>query len=567
VARDIEANATINDRSSEGLTKFSENVRKTGKQTEKQFDESGKRSGANFVKSIGTVSSKVAGKLSESIGDGARLGSPLLLAGLASGLSAGLPALSGLIGAAVTGGAAGAGILGGVALAVQDSRVKAAGTQLGNNLLTGLQDRAGSFIQPVLGSIDLLQDKFLETGDTIERIFQNSSKFVEPLAASVGELAQDIVEGVDIAVGRAGPVMAALNEGLEGTGEAIKNFFDSTSANAEANAAVLDSTFDSLNGTIATVGSTLGLISSIFAEFDKIAPLSLFTSLNALFGETAEETQAAAAATQRQMDVMQRGGLTLEQYEKDQQLVNKALQDNAAAAQRATDAQQGLFSATTSYGEALDRAKVAADSNGATLSANTEKGRANRQALDSLASAYKRVIAEQEATGGSSAALSAKQTKLRGDVYAVALQMTGSAKKARELTNSLLGIPSPKPKVTLNTAGVAAQARNAREEINQIKGKTVTVTVNVNASRLAKVNAQLDRLQQAGRYGGMAGGFAAAGGDITSRVGGAATIEVAQSLAVNLDGRPFREMTARTVADSRDRERYRNRVGRRVDAS
>jgi len=565
VARDIEANATINDQSKKGLDSFSRNVRDTGKKTEKEFERTGKSSGQSFIKSIGTVSGKLAGKISDSIGDGARLGSPLLAAGIAAGLSAGLPAISGLIGAAVTGGAAGAGIVGGVALAAQDSRVKAAGTQLGQNLFTGLQDRAGSFIQPVLGSIDILEAKFLETGDTLERIFENSSKFVEPLADSAAEAVQSIVEGVDIAVGRAGPVMTALNEGIEGTGESIKSFFDSTSANAEANAAVLDSAFDSINGTIATVGSTLGLITSVFAEFDKIAPLSLFTSLNELFGETAEEATASAAAIERQNDVMQRGGLTVEQLTAVENAYNKALEDNARLAQDALNAQQGLFSATTAYGEALDRAKLAAKENGATLSENTAKGRENRGALDSLASAYKRVVAEQEATGGSSVALAAKQTQLRSQVYAVALSMTKSKAEANKLTNALLGIPSPKPKVTLNTAGAASQARNVREEIAQIKGKTVTVTVNVNASRLAKVNAQLDRLQASGYYSGSSG-FAAAGGDITSRVGGAAAIEVAQSLSVNLDGRPFRDMTARAVADSRDRERYRNRVGKRVQS-
>ena len=175
MARDIEANATIHDKSSEGLDKFSENVKKTGKKTQKEFERFGKSSGDSFIKSVGSVSPKLAGKIASSLGDGAKLGAPLILSAIGGGLAAGLPAISGLIGAAVTGGAAGAGILGGVALAAQDSRVKAAGTQLGNNLLTGLQDRAGSFIQPVLGSIDILQDKFLETGDTIERIFQNSS--------------------------------------------------------------------------------------------------------------------------------------------------------------------------------------------------------------------------------------------------------------------------------------------------------------------------------------------------------------------------------------------------------
>jgi hypothetical protein len=56
--------------------------------------------------------------------------------------------------------------------------------------------------------------------------------------------------------------------------------------------------------------------------------------------------------------------------------------------------------------------------------------------------------------------------------------------------------------------------------------------------------------------------FATAGGG-TSRTGGPTPVQVDQTLNVSLDGRPFREMTARAVDASERRQAWRARVGRR----
>lgn len=560
MARDIEADAVIHDKSAAGLSKFEQNIRSSNRRIEKDYKSLGEKSGNALLKGVGLVSPRLAKDLAGALGDGARLGTPLLL----SGITGALPALSGLIGSAVTGGAAGAGIIGGVLLATQDSRVKAAGTQLGANLLSGLTERAGSFVQPVLQSIDLIEAKFLESGDTIKNIFESTSGLLVPLVDSVGNATQSVLEGIETAAGRSGPVMDSVGRGIELLGSSVEQVFDDLSANGEANAAVLAATFDGLSGTIELVGSALGGITYIFGEFDKIAPLSLFTSLNMLFGETEEEATASAAAVQRQSDVMQRGGLTLEQYEKDQQLVNKALEDNARAAEAAEQAQQGLFGAVTSAGAALDAAKKSAKENGKTLSENTEKGRENRGALDQLASSFKAVREQQEKTGAGANVLNGTIGRQRKAFYDVALSMTGSAKKARELTDKLLGIPSPKPKVTLNAAGAAQTAKNVREEISKIRGKTVTVTVNVNASRLAAVENRLARLQNAG-YGAAGLSFAQFAPGQTSRTGGATTVNATLENRISIDGAPFRSYTKRVVATESKRAAFRDRVGTRTE--
>lgn len=559
MARDIEADAVINDKSAKGLRSFEKNIRDTNKKVEKEYDRFGKETGEKLLAGIGAISPELAKSLASGVGDAAKLGAPVLIAGIA----AAAPFISGLIGAAVQGGAAGGGIVGGVALATRDSRVKAAGAQLGQNLLLGLQDKAGSFIDPVLKSVDLLQAKFAESGDTLQSIFDNSSKFVVPLVDSVGTAIQSLLNGVDMAVGQAGPVMDALNQGIITVGSSVEMLLGNLSNSAEGNAAALNDMFEAISGVVAIVGPLIESLSTVYGWLDQIGLTSnLLVNLDKIFNGTDEAAMAAADALERQNDVMQRGGLTVEQLEQDTQAYNKALEDNAKAAEDALNAQQSLFSSITNYGAALDAAQDSAKKNGKTLDENTEKGRANRESLDRLAGGYKRVIDEQIKTGASSDTVAAKQSSLRKQFYDVALSMTGSAKKAQELTNKLLGIPSPKPKVTLNTANVASQARNAREEIAQIKGKTVTVTVNVNASRLNKVENQLARLQKSGYYAdGLS--YAPAAPGQGGRTGGAAGLTATIENVISLDGVPFRSYTQDAITRREGERRFRERVGRR----
>lgn len=559
MARDIEADAVINDKSAAGLRKFEENVRKSGKKVEKDYDTLGKRTGESLLKGIGSFSPKLAKALANGVGDAGKLGGPLLITGIA----AALPVLSGLVGAAVTGGAAGAGIIGGIALVSRDSRVKAAGEQLGANLLSGLTARAGSFVQPVLRSIDILEAKFLESGDTIEKIFQNTAKFVEPLTDSLANAGQSLLEGLEIATSRAEPVMDAFGEGIEGTGEAIKSVFDDLSQNGEANALVLDRAFSSLNGTITAIGPVLNGITSAFAAVDKVLPLDGIFGLKRRFDELNEAGTNVGTWVDPASDGAIRVGASMEIAKKDADLYAKALEDNARAAELTADAQASLFSDATKAGAALDAAKKAAKENGETLSVNTQKGRENRESLSQLSDTYNAVRANMVKTGASVTSLNGTLSSQRANFIKVAVSMGASKAQAAALAAQLLKIPSPKPKVTLNTAGVAAQARNARQEIAQIKGKTVSVTINVNASRLAAVEARLARLQNAG-YGAAGLSFAATAPGQTSRVGGAAPVQVTSSVAVSLDGQPFRSYTQRAIEVRDQRNAFREKVGKRV---
>ncbi len=556
--RDVDVDVNVKDKTGPGLDSVEKRFRSSGKKIEKEYEKFGTSTGNAIIKGVGAVSPKLAKKLADGLGDGAKLGAPLLI----SGITAALPVLSGLIGAAVTGGAAGAGILGGVALAARDSRVKEAGNTLASNLLANLSTQASPFIQPVLGVIDQVGERFSKNGDKIERIFANSAKFVEPLGDALLDVGDNLINGLDTAIGRAGPVMEALNNGFRAIGDSIEGFIDNVTANAEGNAVILDQAFKGVAGTITILGQVLGGVTYIFEQFNSIMPLSLLGQLNDLFNDTEEVVPKVTLGLKENAAGMQVLGDAQEVAAKDLALYNKALQDNAAAAEAAASAQRSLFDDLTKVGEAEDNATAAAKKNGRTLSENTAKGRANRQSLSSLASAMNGYRTNLEKAGRSTSTVNGVLNTQRNRLIATAQSMGATKSQARALADQLLGIKPRSVSVKVNgTAAAASNARNVRQEIELVRSKSVTVTVNVNASRLAAVERRLARVGAGNAAANDSFGVNAPGQ--SARTGGAQKVEVQSAVSVNLDGRPFRDMTAKQIRDDRRRELFRNRVGKR----
>lgn len=559
MARDVEADVKVNDKTKPGLDSVERNFKSTGDKISKESDRFGKKTGDSIIRGLASISPGLAKTVADGMGTGAKLGGPLLISGIVSAL----PVLSGLIGAAVTGGAAGAGILGGVALAARDERVKAAGAALASNLLSDLGTKADVFIAPVLNVIDTIGERFQENGDTIESIFANSAKFLEPLADSVLDFTSSILEGIDIAVGRAGPVMEALGTGIETLGTEVRGFFDNLSSNSEANAAVLEETFNAAAGAVNLLGTSLTAVSYVFAQFDKVMPLSLLGQLVGLFEDTDDKAEEATTGLHANASGMQVLSDATEVAGKDFQLFNKALQDNAAAAKAADEAQRSLFDDLTSVGAAMDGATTSAKKNGRTLSENTEKGRNNRTALSNLASAFNTYRTNLEKSGRSATEVNGVMATQRNRLISAATAMGATKAEARRLADSLLGIKPRAVSVKVNgSAAAASNARNVRQEIEQVRSKSVTVTVRVNDTQLDAVERRLARAGGANAAAGDSFGQNAAGQ--LSRVGGAAAVNATVTSNLYLDGRLVHSYTDQQIAASRSREKFRSKVGRRT---
>lgn len=169
---------------------------------------------------------------------------------------------------------------------------------------------------------------------------------------------------------------------------------------------------------------------------------------------------------------------------------------------------------------AIDAATEAFTKNGQTLDENTEKGRANNQALDDLADAtMKAVEAKYEETGSWSEAMKVYD-RGRGKLVTVATQMTGNTAAAKRLADQILKTPDKtarlkgnledlqaklndakarlarvpdarKAQIRAEISQLEAQIRRAKGAISSVKGKTVSVMIdyrtrNSGASDFAK---------------------------------------------------------------------------------
>lgn len=106
------------------------------------------------------------------------------------------------------------------------------------------------------------------------------------------------------------------------------------------------------------------------------------------------------------------------------------------------DVNRSAHDAQTQFGEALDGLTESFKEHGATLSADTDAGRANRDAMSAAAQAQDELIASGLAAGDSLASMKGKSDELRASMMALAVDaFDGNRQKATEYVNTLLGVP------------------------------------------------------------------------------------------------------------------------------
>jgi len=136
------------------------------------------------------------------------------------------------------------------------------------------------------------------------------------------------------------------------------------------------------------------------------------------FGQAAQDTSAKLAAQQQQADGLRASILALND-------VNRSAHD-----------------AQTQFEGALDSLTASFAEHGATLNADTEAGRANRDAMSAASSAQDELIASGIAAGESLASMTKESEGLREEMMRLAIDaFDGNRQKATEYVNTLLGVP------------------------------------------------------------------------------------------------------------------------------
>ena len=410
--------------------------------------------GTSFGKEMSKAGSQAAGQLA-----------PILIAG-------GIAAAPGLAGA-IIGGAGIGGVVGGVLIASKDARVKSAYEGLGKGIETRLTKAASGFVAPTIAGVETIKGAI----DTIdfEGIFKNSEKFVAPLASGVGKAISELGDGIEDLVANAGPAVEAIGDGIGNIGEAVGEGLSSLADNGESAAAALDTLFDTMS-----TGVDIGF-----------GTLNMLTELNEKLQGTGLEAGSGLKLINALWDKLTEGEEVIGTWVEGQTAAQAATEANtmsleelADAADKARDAQLGLFGSLTDVGEAEDAAAEAAKKNGKTLDTHTEKGRANRHALENLGSALRRNYENFKDLNGLGPRTDAVNARNRSSFISAATGMGLAASKARDLANKIFGIPPARSTtVNLNSAVAKQRAIDVRNAIDNIHGKTVTITVRERINR------------------------------------------------------------------------------------
>lgn len=440
---------------------------------------------ANTGKSIG-------GKLVASITDGLGNLGPVTAAMGAAALGAS-PFIGATIAGAVVGAAGIGGVVGGVLLAAKDSRVQAAWTQMGDFAKSQLEHVAEPFVPATLDAIRIVRGGFTDLLPTIKGIFDSTAGYLGPLTQGVVGFVQQAAAGFAKAAAAAGPVIRVISDQLPALGAQLGDLFETMAQHADEGAVAIAGIFNIINFGIGSVTTLVDWLSKAFTLAHNLgldSVLGFFMPFKEGQKDIAKATTSTLGFNEAVDDTGEKAGTAADKIKSMQSALDEFTDSNLSAYDATTRARQAIADTTDTISK-----------NGRTLNANTEKGRANRDALVALARSFNGVTTANEKANVSGATSSRIYTNQRA-AFIKAATGAGLAKdKASDLADQLLKLPRSKNiDINADKSDAAADIKAVKSALAALRNKTIYITARYN-----KVNNQL------GGGGGYLGERAAGG--------------------------------------------------------
>lgn len=375
-----------------------------------------------------------------------------ILAGLGAAVA---PGLGAIVAGAVTGAVGVGGIAGGLAAATTDARVRASAKDFGKFFMGEIFVAGQSFVGPAIQGLDILRDAVDDLD--LPDLFRDLAPMTEGFTRGLGGFITEFGRGFGNAARNAGPFIDLLGVGLPKIGDALGDMLEDFS---ESEGALLgwQATLTTVENTVRGVGGTITWLSDVTGRsmraFDettdklndvvKVAGILSPALLPGVFmldlmGNTVRGTTNATNI----------GKLTTREYARA--LAEQASQANGTenaltslteATFNHINAQLSAQRASDAYAAALDQLDDSLKENGSTLDQNTEKGRANRDALFDGVEA-----AERQRQANISAGMAIDEANRRyeqqvQDLIAVATQAGFSEGAVRALIGQYAQIPA-----------------------------------------------------------------------------------------------------------------------------
>lgn len=318
---------------------------------------------------------------------------------------------------------------------------------------------------PLIKAAEIFGQTWEDIATDVQGAFGDIGKHIEPLAAGLAQLVENVMPGLREGLKAAGPVLDELAAALPAIGTAISDMFHDLSEDGAAQGAVkgMRVLAATVIGVFRTIGVVVGWLSRQFNTTtmfvaDMLTLLSKIPVIGKMFegaaasardfanagsgtGRSLEETGVAAdqtaSAMRRQADATKSAA--------------NAAQDLSAKMAHIIDVELGAKDAAIAFEAALDAVTESAKENGRSLDIGTEKGRANASTiLDGVRAAEAKRQADIEMAGGvnaSAAAVGAANAqyeamvaKLRAAAYAAGFNKA----QVDALIGSLNRIPASK---------------------------------------------------------------------------------------------------------------------------
>ncbi|MEV6287398.1 hypothetical protein [Kribbella sp. NPDC051770] len=515
-------------------------VDKFAKNTEKSFNKAGDKASRSFGASMkkwfrgdGAGLFAEVGKSGGTVFGSGLLGAlktpvlgPALVAAIAAAAAVAMPAAGAIAGAGLVAGF-GAGIAGlGLVFAARSDAVKNAWSATLSEMGSTLTTLSKPFEQTL---VDMLA--------SARRTFGN---FVPALGAAFAKMAP-VLSGFGDQIGKAfdkfepaiAPITSAFNEVIRSLGPALVDMSgnisqgfidlaDSVRQNPDALADMtrgvgnltrdllslittlnnLNGQFKSITGVSAVTAVFEGLRGAVHLLLGPFAALGgILSNGSRVFGSlkgssdaagssmssAAAQTVALARAHNGLPASVQGGANALEDEKKKANEAAAAFEDLIQKTFRLSNATLGLSGAQISFQAAIDSATASVKSNGRTLDINTEKGRANRTALNSVASSANSQTEAMLRAGKGNVAAAQTAEKSRANFVKLATQMGLSRSQADAMARQMIAIPNVdrRAKLTADKKDLDAKLAAARQQLADPK---------LTATKRAKLEAEISQL-------------------------------------------------------------------------
>jgi hypothetical protein len=345
---------------------------------------------------------------------------------------------------------------------------------------------------PLIKAAEIFGQTWEDIATDVQGAFADVGKHIEPLAAGLAQLVENVMPGLREGLKAAGPVLDELAAALPAIGTAISDMFHDLTRDGGAQGAVkgMRVLAATVIAVFRTIGAVVGWLSRQFNTTtmfvaDMLTLLSKIPGIGKLFegaassardfanagsgtGRSLEETGVAADQTASAM--RRQGDAT--------NYAARAAQDLSAKMAHIIDVELGAKDAAIQFEAALDAITESAKENGRSLDIGTEKGRTNASTiLDGVRAAEAKRQADIEMAGGvnaSAAAVGAANAqyeamvaKLRAAAYAAGFNKA----QVDALIGSLGRIPANiKTTYTIEYRTVGNIPKDQRVGVGNVKG-------------------------------------------------------------------------------------------------